>query len=529
MTTEITDSPAWVALRNHRADLSTIHMRDLFNNDEQRFERYHLQHSGILFDFSKNILTDETLSCLLALARQQHVEECRERLFHGDKINRTENRAVLHTALRNQTDLPVLVDGRDVMPDIREVQARIGDFVRRVHSGLFPGNGDIITDVVNIGIGGSHLGPMMVSESLKPYARDNMQVHFISNVDGINLWQCLQTLNPRTTLFVVASKTFTTQETMTNAQAAKQWIIKRLGEDQVSSHFVALSTNIEEAGKFGVPITQVFGFWDWVGGRFSVWSAVGLSVALYLGMTHFRSLLRGASEIDQHFQEAPLEENIPVIMALISIWYGDFWQAQSHVVLAYDQRLRYFSDYLQQLEMESCGKRVGMDGQPIGLTTGTVSWGGLGNDGQHAYYQLLHQGTLMIPADFLLPLQAMSGVEDRHDLVAANCLAQSRALMMGYQAEDQHKQHPGNRPSNTFLLDQLDPQTLGALIALYEHKTFVQATIWGINPFDQWGVELGKKMAKSLLSGLRSGHFANTDASTQALLKKCFLHGREAS
>jgi len=533
----------WQALKAHRKTWNNRHLRDLFAQDKKRFDRFSLTLDDLLFDYSKNLVTAETMKLLLRLARENGVEMMRAAMFNGDRINLTEDRAVLHTALRNRSDRPVLVDGHDVMPDVRRVLKQMRGFVGQVRAGKWLGySGERITDIVNIGIGGSDLGPAMVCQALTPYAKKGLNAHFVSNVDPSHLAEVLKRVQPETTLFVIASKTFTTQETLANAQAARAWFLKAAKrKDAVAKHFVAVSTNAAEVARFGIDTANMFGFWDWVGGRYSLWSAIGLPIALYVGMDHFEALLTGGFDLDEHFRTAPLNKNIPVVMALIGLWYNNFWDAQSYAVLPYDQYLARFPAYLQQLDMESNGKSIGRDGHPVKVSTGPVLFGEPGTNGQHAFYQLIHQGTKLVPCDFLAAAEGANLVADQHAILLANCFAQTEALMKGKTATEAraemaaaglakdeikdllpHKVFPGNRPTNTLLYRRLTPRTLGRLIALYEHKVFVQGVIWNINSYDQWGVELGKQLAKVILPEIKNaapvrGH----DASTNGLINYC--------
>jgi len=533
----------WQALKAHRKTWNNRHLRDLFAQDKHRFERFSLCLDDLLFDYSKNLVTAETMKLLLRLARENGVEMMRAAMFNGDRINLTEDRAVLHTALRNRSDRPVLVDGHDVMPDVRRVLKQMRGFVGQVRAGKWLGySGERITDIVNIGIGGSDLGPAMVCQALTPYAKKGLNAHFVSNVDPSHLAEVLKRVQPETTLFVIASKTFTTQETLANAQAARAWFLKAAKrKDTVAKHFVAVSTNAAEVARFGIDTANMFGFWDWVGGRYSLWSAIGLPIALYVGMDHFEALLTGGFDLDEHFRTAPLNKNIPVVMALIGLWYNNFWDAQSYAVLPYDQYLARFPAYLQQLDMESNGKSIGRDGHPVKVSTGPVLFGEPGTNGQHAFYQLIHQGTKLVPCDFLAAAEGANPVADQHAILLANCFAQTEALMKGKTATEAraemaaaglakdeikdllpHKVFPGNRPTNSILYRRLTPRTLGRLIALYEHKVFVQGVIWNINSYDQWGVELGKQLAKVILPEIKNaapvrGH----DASTNGLINYC--------
>jgi len=537
---KLTQSPAWQALIAHYAVIKPLQMRQMFLDDPARFDRFSLQFENLLFDYSKNRINSETIKLLVALAEQSGLQPHIDSMFAGEKINSTEHRAALHTALRNRSDRPVLVDGQDVMPDVRRVLGLMRNFSDAVRSGKHTGHtGKAIRDIVNIGIGGSDLGPMMVCEALKPYARENLRAHFVSNVDATQLVETLKQLDAETTLFIVSSKTFTTQETLTNARSARAWLVAKLGDEQaVAKHFAAVSTNIDATAQFGINPQNVFEFWDWVGGRYSLWSAIGLPIALYLGMDRFEELLGGAYAMDEHFRTASPDKNIPVLMGLLGIWYGNFFATGSNAVLPYDQYLHRFPAYLQQLEMESNGKRVDRDGNAVDYDTGMVMWGEPGTNGQHAFYQLIHQGTRMIPADFLAPLHSQNPLGEHHNILLANCFAQAEALMVGKTAAEAraeleaqglqgeeleallpHKVFPGNKPTNTLLFDKLDPHTLGMLIAIYEHKVFVQSVVWNINPFDQWGVELGKQLAGKILPELHDGTSTNRhDASTSGLI-----------
>ncbi|HYD66919.1 glucose-6-phosphate isomerase [Azospirillum sp.] len=537
----LTQSPAWQALSTHRTAMDGIHMRDLFAADAGRFERFSLEACGLLFDYSKNRITEDTVRLLLDLARQQDVEGWRDRMFAGERINTTEDRAVLHTALRNRSKRPVTVDGKDVMPDVTGVLKRMGRFVKAVREGAWTGyTGEQITDIVNIGIGGSDLGPVMATEALTPFLHPELGIHFVSNVDGTHISETLEWLDPETTLFVIASKTFTTQETLTNAHTARDWFLDSAGDEaHIAKHFVAVSTNEAEVRRFGIDPENMFGFWDWVGGRYSLWSAIGLPIALGIGMERFEDLLAGAHAMDEHFHTAPLERNMPVLMAMLGVWYGNFWDAKAHAVLPYDQYLHRFPAYLQQLDMESNGKRVDRQGNPVDYATGPVVFGEPGTNGQHAFYQLIHQGTELIPCDFIAPAQTHNPVGDHHRILLSNVFAQPEALMRGKTADEvraemakaglpperveelvPHRTFPGNKPTNTILFERIDPHTLGALIALYEHKVFVQGIVWNINSFDQWGVELGKQLASKILPELAEGASPPTahDASTSGLI-----------
>lgn len=533
-------SGAWQALEAQYESTKNIHMRDLFAADPQRFAKFSLRFKDILLDFSKNRIVTETLELLIALARQAELEAWIAKMFQGDKINTTENRAVLHIALRNRTNRPIYADGEDVMPKVNSVLAHMRAFSQSVRSGQWCGyTGKAITDVVNIGIGGSDLGPVMVTEALKPYASAHLNVHFVSNIDGTHVVETLKPLNPATTLLIIASKTFTTQETLTNAHTAREWLLKALhNEAAIAKHFVAISTNAELVAQFGIDTDNMFEFWDWVGGRYSLWSAIGLPIAIYIGMDHFEDLLSGAHEMDRHFSETPLEQNMPVILGLLGIWYNNFFGAQTHAILPYDQYLHRFPSYFQQGDMESNGKNVTRTGAGIDYSTGPIIWGEPGTNGQHAFYQLIHQGTKLIPCDFIAPMTSHNPIGNHHKILLSNFFAQGEALMNGKteaqtraeleatgMGNDQlqyllpHKVFAGNRPSNSILFDKLTPHTLGALIALYEHKIFVQGIIWNINSFDQWGVELGKQLAKTILPELEDDQqVANHDSSTNGLI-----------
>lgn len=537
--TKLTQLPAWHTLEQHYQTIKNLHLRQLFEQNPHRFEEFSLQVNDILFDYSKHRITAETMDLLIALARQIGLKEKIKQMFNGAPINLTEQRSVLHIALRNRGNHPIYVDGRDVMPQINQVLRQMRDFCDSVRAGDWRGaTGQAITDIVNIGIGGSDLGPLMVTEALKPYG-GHLGVHFVSNVDASHLTETLKRLSPATTLFLVASKTFTTQETMANAHSAKNWLTATLTDpDAVARHFVAISTNREKVVEFGIDPENMFAFWDWVGGRYSLWSAIGLSIALAVGMDRFEELLSGAHEIDEHFRTADLSRNIPVLMALLGIWYNNFFQAESQVILPYDQYLHRFPAYLQQGDMESNGKQVTITGEPVDYSTGPIIWGEPGTNGQHAFYQLLHQGTKLVPADFIAPMASHNPLGDHHQLLLANFFAQSEALMRGKTAEEArveletegldetrinqllpHKMFPGNRPSSSFLLGKLTPRNLGSLIALYEHKIFTQGAIWNLNSFDQWGVELGKQLAKKILPELGSTRPVDShDASTNGLI-----------
>jgi len=535
----------WQNLELHWQTLAATNLRELFTGDSHRFVRMQLSAAGIFLDYSKNLLNEDTLPLLLDLAQVADVQGWIKRMYAGEAINITENRAVLHVALRNRSPRQFLVNGNDVMPQVRSVLERMEKFTKQVRSGAWYGySGKAITDVVNIGIGGSNLGPLMVTRALGHY-HDGPQVHFVSNVDGTHLVETLQGLNPATTLFIIASKTFTTQETLTNAITARNWLLAACGDPAaIAQHFVAISTATAEVKRFGINPANMFEFWDWVGGRYSLWSAIGLPIAVAIGMPRFYELLDGAYAMDNHFETAALAENLPVVMALISIWYVNFAKFATQAVLPYDQYLRYLPAYLQQLDMESNGKRVTKNGDAVGYLTGPVVWGSAGTDGQHAFYQLIHQGTQTIPCDFIIPIHSHNPASDHHLKLLANCLAQTEALMLGKTLEESkaellaqgrsanevemlapHRTFPGNRPTNTLLVEKFTPFTLGALLALYEHKVFVQGVIWNVNSFDQWGVELGKQLAGVILPELKTGTpQLHHDASTLGLIERIIKH-----
>jgi len=542
----LTQSPAWTALEAHAREMEGVRMRDLFAGDPGRAERFSAEACGLFLDVSKNRITDETLRLLTALARQQDVPGWRERMFRGEPINATEGRAVLHTALRAPPGTRVEVAGADVMPDVLEVRRRMLDFARRVRDGAHTGvAGRPIEHVVNIGIGGSDLGPAMVVEALAPDRDPRITPHFVSNVDGTHLAETLRKVDPETTLFLIASKTFTTQETIANAKSAKAWFQERIPDPAaVARHFAALSTNRDAVAAFGIDPENMFGFWDWVGGRYSLWSAIGLPIAIAVGPERFEELLAGAHEMDAHFRSAPLERNLPVLLAMVGIWNANFQGADALAVLPYDQYLARFPAFLQQLDMESNGKRVDRAGRAVDYRTGPIVFGEPGTNGQHAFYQLIHQGTRVVPCDFIAPAETRNPLGDHHRILLSNVVAQAEALMRGktegevraeleaqgldaaaIDALSPHKVFPGDRPSNAILFRRLDARTLGALIALYEHKVFVQGVVWEIDSFDQWGVELGKQLAKPVLAELASGvPGPSHDASTRALIAR--LSGR---
>ncbi|KFI06990.1 glucose-6-phosphate isomerase [Massilia sp. BSC265] len=537
----LTSTASFHALENHAQDAEDWLMRDLFAADPQRFERMSVEAAGLFLDYSKNRLDGRTLELLAALARERGVEERRDAMFAGERINNTENRAVLHTALRAPRGNQLVVDGQDVNADVHAVLDRIRSFTDAVRSGEWLGHtGKPITDIVNIGIGGSDLGPKMVVLALRHYAHPRLRMHFVSNVDGHDMDAALSQVNPETTLFIVASKTFTTAETMMNAQTARAWFLNNAPEEALAKHFVAVSTNTEAIKAFGIDPNNMFPFWDWVGGRYSVWSAIGLSVALAVGFGYFSDFLGGAHEMDQHFRTAPVEQNMPMLLALVGFWNREFLDAHSVTIAPYHQDLNRFPAYLQQLDMESNGKCVTRDGDPVDTPTCPAIWGEPGTNGQHAYFQLLHQGTDPTPIDFIAALRPAHEMEHHHTALLANCFAQSEAFMKGKTIDEvradlqaqglapdeverlaPHKTFPGNRPSNTILMERLTPATLGALIALYEHKTFVQGVIWNVNSFDQWGVELGKVLAKKIEAELAGEpQPANHDSSTNGLIAR---------
>ncbi len=533
------DTSAWQKLTAQYLVMQASHLRDLFAEDPQRFEKFHARFEDVLVDYSKNLITEETLADLLALARECRLPDAIEAMFQGERINRTENRAVLHTALRNRSNTPVLVDGEDVMPAVNRVLAQMETFSNNVLSGAWKGSsGQRITDVVNIGIGGSDLGPLMVTEALRPY-HSTIRPHFVSNIDGTHLAETLKKVDPHSTLFIIASKTFTTQETMTNAESAKRWFLEQTGgQGDVAKHFVAVSTNAAAVQAFGIDPANMFEFWDWVGGRYSLWSAIGLPIACTIGYANFMDLLEGAHAMDQHFRTTELEKNIPVLLALIGIWYVNFFDAASEAILPYDQYLHRFAAYFQQGNMESNGKSTDRSGQPTLYRTGPIIWGEPGTNGQHAFYQLIHQGTHLIPCDFIAPAVSHNPLGDHHDKLMSNFFAQTEALMIGKTREEVEAelkkaglneeqiavQAPfrvfnGNRPTNSIVFRQLTPRTLGSLVAMYEHKIFVQGVIWNIFSFDQWGVELGKVLAKKILPELmQDDDVTGHDGSTNGLI-----------
>ena len=533
----LTTSKAWTALQSHYDQTKNNSLRDAFKADINRFNKFSVNFNEILFDYSKNRITDQTLPLLIDLANHAGLNEKINALFSGEKINTTENRAVLHTALRNKSNVPVYVDGQDVMPEINQILAKMRIFCTAVRSGEWKGyTGKAITDIVNIGIGGSGLGPKMVSTALAPYSSKALKVHYVSNIDQANIVEVLKSLSAETTLFIIASKVFNTQETMMNATSAKKWFLDSAKAPlTIAKHFVAISTNAENVANFGIDTNNMFEFWDWVGGRYSLWSSVGLSIALYVGMDNFEELLQGAYEADCHFRNTPYEQNIPVIMALLGIWYNNFFNAESHALLPYDQSMRCFADYFQQGDMESNGKSINLQGEKVDYSTGPIIWGQPGTNGQHAFYQLIHQGTKLIPCDFLAAANSHYKLPKHHDILISNFLAQPEALVNGITAEEVKKKlspteqtdtvlvaskvFNGNKPSNSFLFKKLTPKTLGSLLAFYEHKIFVQGAVWNINSFDQMGVELGKILAGVILPELQNNEvITGHDCSTNALI-----------
>lgn len=534
------DYSAWQDLQQDFEQTKNIHMRQWFKEDPERAERYVLEVGGINLDYSKNRINDSIMQHLFELARQAGVPERMKKMFAGDKINETENRAVLHIALRNRTNSPIEVDGEDVMPEVNKVLRKMGDFSHQIRSGQWLGyTHQVITDVVNIGIGGSDLGPLMMCTALKNYGHPRLKMHFVSNVDGSQLRDVLNKVHPETTLFIIASKTFTTQETIMNAQTARKWFLEKGSEQDIAKHFVAVSTNKKAVADFGIDTDHMFEFWDWVGGRYSLWSAIGLPIMLYLGEENFIELLNGAHLMDNHFINAPMERNLPVILALLGIWYINFYGGGSHVIAPYDQHLHRLPKFIQQLDMESNGKQVQTDGTAVATETGPIIWGETGINGQHAFFQLLHQGTHVTPIDLIASLEKRSNLPGHHEILLSNVFAQAEAFMRGKTAEEAraelqaqglpeheiealvpHKTFSGNRPTNMILMNQISPRNMGSLIAMYEHKVFVQGIIWGINSFDQWGVELGKQLAKTILAEL-NGEIEpqQHDASTMRLVK----------
>jgi glucose-6-phosphate isomerase len=538
---KLTHSSSWKKLRRHYRSMESVHMRDLFARDPDRFDTFSIYFDDLLLDFSKNRITQETLDLLVQLVRKARLKQKTAAMFSGDKINVTENRAVLHTALRSGPDVRLLVDGEDVMPAIHRVKRRMRQLSDDIRTGKWKGfTGKSITDIVNIGIGGSDLGPMMVTEALKPYWQKGLTAHFVSNIDGTHLADTLRSVDPQTTLFIVSSKTFTTQETITNAHSASRWLVDSLGDkNAVARHFIAISTNRDAVQAFGIDPENMLEFWDWVGGRYSLWSAIGLSIATTVGMDNFEELLAGARDIDEHFRTAPFERNIPVVLALLGIWYSNFFGARSHAILPYDQSMYRFAAHLQQVDMESNGKSVDRESDPITEhTTAPVIWGEPGTNGQHAFYQMIHQGTQLIPADFIIPIETHNDLGNHHRLLLSNFFAQTEALMRGKTLREvreeleragvdatridklaPHKVFEGNKPTNSLIFRKLTPRTLGRLVAIYEHKVFVQGVIWNINSFDQWGVELGKRLASAILPELETDRLISShDSSTNGLI-----------
>ena len=543
---DVTQLASWKALQEHRKAMQNFRMRDAFAADPQRFSQFSLSSSGLFLDYSKNLITEQTRDLLVNLAREAGLEGAIRTLFDGAYVNSSEHRPALHTALRRPVGDSVRIDGQDIMPEVHRVLNQMTQLVTRIHNGLWRGYTEKpITDVVNIGIGGSFLGPQLVSEALVPFTQRGVRCHYLANIDGSEFREVTSKLAADTTLFIVSSKSFGTLETLKNAQAARAWCLAQgCPEPELHKHFIAVSSNVKVAVEFGIAEENIFPMWDWVGGRYSLWSAIGLPIALAIGMSNFKDLLAGAYAMDQHFTSAPFEENMPVLLGLLGVWYGNFWGATSHAILPYDHHLRNFVKHLQQLDMESNGKSVRQDGSPVSLETGPVIWGGVGCNGQHAYHQLLHQGTQLIPGDFIVPVVSHNPVADHQQWLYANCLSQSQALMLGKTREEAeaelrekglgeaeiaklapHKVIPGNRPSNTLVLERISPRRLGALVALYEHKVFVQSVIWGINCFDQWGVELGKELGKDVYQHIigRSEGMAD-DGSTQGLID--YFRGR---
>ncbi|EDR22430.1 glucose-6-phosphate isomerase, putative [Entamoeba dispar SAW760] len=532
--------PEYKALEAKYEQMKTFVMKEAFNKDPERFKKFSIQFEDIFVDYSKNLIDEETMKLLIKLCEAVHLKEKIEAEFTGVKINNTEKRAVLHTALRNRSNNPVVVDGKDVMPGINAVLKKMGKFAEGVRNGNIKGyTGKEFTDIVNIGIGGSDLGPVMVTEALKYYQHKRITLHYVSNVDGTHMVEALKKCNPETTLFVICSKTFTTAETLMNAHSARKWFIEKTGnEEAISKHFVAVSTNATEVSKFGINTDNMFEFWDWVGGRYSLWSAIGLTIMISIGEQGFIDLLSGAHAMDKHFRNTDFANNIPVILAVLGIWYNNLYQAQSHAILPYDQYLHRFAAYFQQGDMESNGKRITKDGEVVNYTTGPIIWGEPGTNGQHAFYQLLHQGTKLIPADFIIPANSLNPIGKHHTVLLANFIAQTEALMMGKNEEQvinelkatgmsderikellPHKLFPGNRPTNSIVFKKMTPYVLGSLIAMYEHKIFVQGCIWNVNSFDQWGVELGKQLAKAVEKDLEAENLINKhDGSTSGLI-----------
>ncbi|PTU79027.1 glucose-6-phosphate isomerase [Pseudomonas indoloxydans] len=537
---DVTTLPAWQALQQHRAEMAGFSMREAFAADARRFQRFSLDSCGLLLDYSKNLIDERGLELLIQLADQAGLHQSIAALYNGERVNASEDRAALHTALRSPIGRRLLLDGHDIIPEVHRVLNQVTELVSRIHSGLWRGYSEKpIKEVVNIGIGGSFLGPQLVSEALRPFTQRGVRCHYLANIDGSEFRELTARLDPETTLFIVSSKSFGTLETLKNTLAARDWYLAMGGpEEQLHRHFIAVTSNRKAAIEFGIGEENIFPMWDWVGGRYSLWSAIGLPIALAIGVSNFKELLAGAYAMDQHFTQAPLAENMPVLMALLGIWYTNFWGAQSHAILPYDHYLRNFTKHLQQLDMESNGKSVRQDGSELNIATGPIIWGGVGCNGQHAYHQLLHQGRLLVPADFIVPVNSYNPLSDHHQWLFANCLSQAQALMQGKTREEAeaelrakgmneadvqrlapHKVIPGNRPSNILVMNRIAPFELGALVALYEHKVFVQSAIWGINAFDQWGVELGKEMGKEVYQRLTGQVDSSaSDASTQGLI-----------
>ncbi|SFP43964.1 glucose-6-phosphate isomerase [Ectopseudomonas composti] len=545
---DVTTLPAWQALQQHRAEMAGFSMREAFTADARRFQRFSLDSCGLLLDYSKNLIDERGLELLIQLAEQAGLHESIAALYNGEQVNASESRAALHTALRSPIGRRLLVDGSDIIPEVHRVLNQVTELVSRIHSGLWRGYSEKpIKEVVNIGIGGSFLGPQLVSEALRPFTQRGVRCHYLANIDGSEFRELTARLDPETTLFIVSSKSFGTLETLKNTLAARDWYLAMGGpEEELHRHFIAVTSNRKAAIEFGIGEENIFPMWDWVGGRYSLWSAIGLPIALAIGISNFKELLAGAYAMDQHFTQAPLAENMPVLMALLGIWYTNFWGAQSHAILPYDHYLRNFTKHLQQLDMESNGKSVRQDGSALDIATGPIIWGGVGCNGQHAYHQLLHQGRLLVPADFIVPVNSYNPLSDHHQWLFANCLSQAQALMQGKTREEAeaelrakgmseaevqrlapHKVIPGNRPSNILVMNRIAPFELGALVALYEHKVFVQSAIWGINAFDQWGVELGKEMGKEVYQRLTGQvESSASDASTQGLIDHFREHHR---
>ncbi|AVO52197.1 glucose-6-phosphate isomerase [Ectopseudomonas mendocina] len=545
---DVTTLPAWQALRQHRQAMAGFSMREAFAEDATRFQSFSLNSCGLLLDYSKNLINEDSLALLIQLAEQAGLPQSIHALYQGEQVNASEQRAALHTALRSPIGRRLVVDGADIIPEVHRVLHQLTELVSRVHSGLWRGYSEKpIKEVVNIGIGGSFLGPQLVSEALRPFTQRGVRCHYLANIDGSEFRELTARLDPETTLFIVSSKSFGTLETLKNTLAARDWYLAMGGpEEELHRHFIAVTSNRKAAIEFGIREENIFPMWDWVGGRYSLWSAIGLPIALAIGVSNFKELLAGAYAMDQHFTQAPLAQNMPVLMALLGIWYTNFWDSQSHAILPYDHYLRNFTKHLQQLDMESNGKSVRQDGSSLDIATGPVIWGGVGCNGQHAYHQLLHQGRLLVPADFIVPVNSYNPLSDHHQWLFANCLSQAQALMQGKSREEAeaelrakglpeaevqrlapHKVIPGNRPSNILVMNRIAPFTLGALVALYEHKVFVQSAIWGINAFDQWGVELGKEMGKEVYQRL-TGQLDSSaaDASTQGLIEHFRAHHR---